>query len=206
MRADYVNSDALRLLINSMEWENGLALRVSLETGLRIGDVLRLRVVDLNGCRLSYVAQKTGKAGTKTIGKRLASLLRQNAGTTEWLFPSRQSKSGHRTRQAVYKDLKKVCKRLGVQGQISPHTARKSYAVKDFREHGLDHVKRELQHDDTSVTLLYALSDMLTGAPATQKASDPSGSEAEMLALLRDIHKKVTDLQKSCNEMFKLLR
>lgn len=187
MRSDYVKSDALRLLINSMQYENGLALRVSLETGLRIGDVLKARPSDLKGTKLSYVAQKTGKAGVKTLSKSLANALRRISGA-DWIFEGRgKSKTGHRTRQTVYLDLKKVCKRLGVDGQISPHSARKSFAVADFREHGLDHVKKELQHDQDSVTMLYALSDLLSGA----SYDDQSG---ENQSLLIEIHTIVTEL------------
>ena len=184
MRSDYVNSDALRLLTNSMEVENGLALRVCLETGLRIGDVLKCRPTDLNGRKLSYVAEKTGKSGTKTLSKRLAAALERISGT-EWIFEGRgKTKTGHRTRQAVYRDLKKVCKRLGVVGQISPHSARKSYAVKDFHEHGLYHVKSELQHDDIGVTLLYALSDVIGG-----NADTVGKGSGECATILQEIHK-----------------
>lgn len=170
-----------------MQYENGLALRVSLETGLRIGDVLKCRPSDLQGCRLSYTAEKTGKSGVKTLSKRLAAALRRNCNES-WIFPGRyRTKTGHRTRQAVYRDLKKVCKRLGVEGQISPHSARKSYAVEDFHEHGLDHVKRELQHDDAGVTLLYALSDMFSG-------NADMVDNGEVLSLLREIYKIVTEI------------
>ena len=148
MRSDYVKSESFRLLINSMQYENGLALRVSLETGLRIGDVLKARPADLKGNKLYFVAQKTGKAGVKTLSKGLATALWRVSGN-DWIFEGRgKTKTGHRTRQTVYRDLKKVCKRLGIEGQISPHSARKSYAVADFRENGLDHVKKELQHAD----------------------------------------------------------
>lgn len=41
-----------------MEYENALALRLSLETGLRIGDCLALRPEDIDGCVISYTAQK----------------------------------------------------------------------------------------------------------------------------------------------------
>lgn len=187
MRSDYVKSESFRLLINSMQYENGLALRVSLETGLRIGDVLKARPADLKGNKLFFVAQKTGKAGVKTLSKGLATALWRVSGN-DWIFEGRgKTKTGHRTRQTVYRDLKKVCKRLGIEGQISPHSARKSYAVTDFREHGLDHVKKELQHDRESVTLLYALSDVLTGAPTDA----PSG---ENQSLLVEIHTMVTEL------------
>lgn len=200
MRADYVNSEAFRLLINSMQWENGLALRVSLETGLRIGDVLALKSSDLRGCKLSYVASKTGKPGAKTVSRKLANAMRNAAGTGYWIFPGRDHRK-HRTRQAVYKDLKKVCKRLGVAGQISPHTARKSYAVEEFHEHGLDHVKRELQHDDASVTLLYALSDMLSPAGDSKKDSEAAASESEIVQLLRRVLEIVTDVQQIVHDL-----
>ena len=187
MRSDYVDSESFRLLLNMMQPENALALRVSLETGLRIGDVLKARPWDLKGCKLSYTAQKTGKSGIKTLSKRLATSLRRISGN-DWIFEGRyKTKTGHRVRSAVYKDLKKVCKRMGVAGQISPHSARKSYAVADFRAHGLDHVKKELQHDDAGVTLLYALSDVLNG-------SAEGGTIEENGALIREIHKIVTEI------------
>lgn len=187
MRSDYVDSESFRLLLNMMQPENALALRVSLETGLRIGDVLKARPWDLKGCKLSYTAQKTGKSGVKTLSKRLATSLRRISGN-DWIFEGRyKTKTGHRVRSTVYKDLKKVCKRMGVAGQISPHSARKSYAVADFRAHGLDHVKKELQHEDAGVTLLYALSDVL----AAPSSADQSGEDA---ALIREIHGMVTEL------------
>lgn len=194
MRSDYVNSDALKLLTNSMQYENGLALRVSLETGLRIGDVLKARPADLRGRYLSYTAEKTGKSGVKKLSFKLAKALERISGN-EWIFDGRgKSKTGHRTRQAVYRDLKKVCKRLGVEGQISPHSARKSFAVEDFHKHGLDHVKNELQHDNTGVTLLYALSDVLNG-------SAEGGTIEENGALIREIHKIVTEILHSVRKL-----
>lgn len=196
MKADYVKSDSFRLLVNSMQYENGLAISVCIETGLRIGDVLKIKPDDLDGCRLSYIAEKTGKSGVKTISRSLATALRRIAGKN-WVFEGRGStKTGHRTRQAVYRDLKRVCKRLGVEGQISPHSARKTYAVADFRKNGLAHVKRELQHSDDSVTLLYALSDQLQGGYFDD------GSRQILQAIL-DI---VTDLQQTVNTIAKSLR
>lgn len=193
MRSDYVKSSALRILINSMRLENGIAMRVALETGLRIGDILKLRPCDLNGCKLAYVAAKTGKKGVKTISKSLAGDLRRIQGR-EWIFEGRTgSKTGHRTRQSVYTDLKKCCKLLGVSGQISPHSARKSYAVDDFQKHGLSHVKKELQHNNEGVTLMYALSDKLNGAQYDEESRQ----------ILYQILEIVTDVQQIVNTLAK---
>lgn len=157
MRSVYVQSSVLRMLVNSMAYENGVAMRVCSETGLRIGDVLSLRPSDLKGNRLSYVAHKTGKAGVKLLSSDLAACLRRVSGKS-WIFPGRDPQK-HRSRQAVYLDLKKVCREYGLTGQISPHSARKTYAVEEYRQYGLEAVQRELQHSDVHTTLMYALSD-----------------------------------------------
>lgn len=172
MRSDFVNSDSFKVLTNCMEYENGLALRVSIETGLRIGDVLKIKRKDIDGNKITFTAEKTGKRGTKEISSRLARELgRFFRAPDEYIFQGK-GKSGHRTRQAVYVDLKKACKRLGIEGQISPHSARKSYAVKVFHDKGLNVVQRELQHRNVSDTFLYCLSDMF--GPKKEKEDEAS--------------------------------
>lgn len=71
----------------------------------------------------------------------------------------------HRTRQAVYKDIKRAARlfRLPAQLQVSPHTARKVYAVAAYQTSGsLKRVQALLQHSDEAVTMLYAMADELT--------------------------------------------
>lgn len=51
------------------------------------------------------------------------------------------------------------------KASVSPHSARKVYAVGEYRRTGdLDAVRRKLNHDPAHVatTLVYALSDQLT--------------------------------------------
>lgn len=191
MKADYVTSDALRLLVNTMRPDNGLALRVCLETGLRIGDALKIRPEDISGRVLSYVAEKTGKSGKKTLSPELARLLARN-GDERWVFPGRyrSTKTGHRTRQAVYRDLKRVAAKLGVAGQISPHSARKSYAVEEYHKHGLDAVRQELQHDSSAVTAIYALADVISGGGSA--GNDPRIDS--IVKIVQEIHKIVLDI------------
>ena len=142
-----------------MQYMNGLALRVSVETGIRIGDVLALKGENIAGRKISFTAKKTGKSGVKTISAELERELRRVIHKPgDFVFKGR-GKTGHITRQAVYLDLKGVCKRMHLEGQISPHTARKSYAVDIFHEKGLNAVQKELQHRNVSETLLYCMSD-----------------------------------------------
>lgn len=167
-----------------MEYENGLALRVCVETGLRIGDALKIKGEDIDGRTLNFIAEKTGKKGRKELSSQLArELKRLSTKPTSYIFRGR-GKSGHRTRQAVYIDLKKACERLGVEGQISPHSARKSYAVEIFHNNGLNAVQKELQHRNVSDTFLYCLSDMFVPKNSKTKKEDTETVSPSLCPLL----------------------
>lgn len=158
MRSEYLDPKIYAELYAVMQRANVNALRVSLETGLRIDDVLSLTPDQVRGERLKYTAKKTGKQGVARLSKQLRSeLLRQS--NDRWCFPG-LNPTKHRTRQAVYKDLKKACKLFGVSGQISPHSARKTFAVELRKRSGVGAVQKALQHSDAETTNLYAFADI----------------------------------------------
>ena len=148
-----------------MTYENVLALRVALETGLRIDDVLSLRADQIVRRTIYGKAEKTDKPYRKTISaelaKRLASLTPNKGG---YIFPHRLDPAKHRTRQAVWSNMKKAAALMGFKLNVAPHSARKTYAVEMFKDKGLEQTQKELQHDRISTTMLYAFSDMLCGA------------------------------------------
>lgn len=148
-----------------MTYENVLALRVSLETGLRIGDVLSLRASQIERRTIRGIAEKTDKPYKKTISadlaKRLAALTPNKGG---YIFPHRLDPMRHRTRQAVWDNMKKAAVLMGVKLNAAPHSARKTYSVEMFKDKGLERTQKELQHDKMSTTMIYAFSDMLCGA------------------------------------------
>jgi integrase len=142
-----------------MAYENRLAVQVSLYTGLRLGDVLKSTPADLVGTKLHYVAEKTGKQGTASLSRALAEKLRKNANQW-WLFPSPYKHGvNHRHRSTVYKDFVDARQRAKVDEHVTPHSARKTFAVETRDKKGFDEVKKALQHDNIGVTMLYALSD-----------------------------------------------
>lgn len=160
MRADYIKPSVYNKVYQIMQYENALALRLSLETGLRIGDVLSLEKKQLEGRKIRFTAQKTGKDGNKVISADLAKRLKQISGN-KFIFEGRGGDKP-RTRQTVWKDVKKAAKLLKIDDNFSCHSARKTYAVEDFHENGLEHTQKALQHDRTDVTMLYAFADVLT--------------------------------------------
>ena len=141
--------------------ENALCLRIMLRTGLRIGDVLNLRK-DQVARQFWITEQKTGKRRRVGLTDALVKELQRNARGSEWCFPSPRDKKRHRTRQAVWADMKRVSRALRIPVNVGPHSARKVYAVHLMQEYGdLESVRRALNHDNVTVTALYAMADLL---------------------------------------------
>lgn len=168
MRTDYIAPDVFQLLLTALMPENRRALQLSLATGLRIGDCLRMRTVDVEKSqRPTITEQKTGKKRRVYIPAALRVELLKNAGQ-RYLFPGRLNPNRPRTRAAVYKDLKRVAKLYRLDGRkiaenIAPHSARKIYAVQDYHaHHSLQRVQRLLNHSNEAVTMLYAMADQLS--------------------------------------------
>lgn len=177
MRTDYLNPQLYNRLYAVMTYDNVLALRISLETGLRIDDVLSIRTEQIRGRTIRGIAEKTGKPYKKVISNDLASRLRA-LNRQGYIFPHRTKKNAHRTRQAVWSNMKKAADLLGVKLNAAPHSARKTYAVELLNDKGIDAVQRELQHDRISTTMLYAFSNLLT---------DNANKKAETCIKIADI-------------------
>lgn len=142
-----------------------LPFRVSLETGLRIGDVVKLRRIDLKDDGLHFTAEKTGKRGVAKISASLRQALEKKRG--KWLFPSPYKAGKHITRQCAWARIKKACERSGHDPQgISPHSLRKLFAVELYREKGFRAVQEALQHSNAATTELYSFADWSTGKSA----------------------------------------
>lgn len=160
MKSEYIDRDVWRAILPCMTRQNALAIAVSLETGIRIGDVLRLQVSDLSDNAIAFVSSKTGKAGIAQCPEKLLALLRANARHGACFPPRAGSKTPHRTRQAVWKNVRAAAERSGIKPHISPHSARKTYAVELYHSKGIAAVQRALQHDNVNTTNLYALADL----------------------------------------------
>lgn len=162
-KSDYVNNDVMSHILFALTPTNRLVMLVALCTGLRVSDVLALRSDELSE-RMTIVEQKTGKKRRIRFDNALYNALRRQMGAV-WVFPGRLDPQKKRTRQAVWRDLRRVADfyRVPKQIKITPHSARKIYAVKQYRRTcDVDAVRRLLNHGDKCVTLLYATADILS--------------------------------------------
>ena len=167
MRARYLTPDELERLRKSARGGEWLPLAVAVSTGLRIGDVLKIRPGDFTSRGIRYRAEKTGKCGYAPISDDLRRLLYRSSRGTRWIFPSPKDSRRHLTRQAAWSRMKRACKRAGVDPVgVSPHALRKVFAVELLRKTNIAEVQKALQHDRIDTTELYALADWATGGNA----------------------------------------
>lgn len=179
MVTDYIKPSVYKKIYQIMEYENALALRTSLETGMRIGDVLALTPEQIDGRTITYTAQKTGKSAKKVISADLAKRLKRIS-DKKFVFVGRFGDKP-RTRQTVWKDVKKATKHLKITENVGCHSARKTYAVDVFHEKGIPSVQKELQHTHGDTTLIYAFADMFTAQ--RQGGATQDAIEVERLAV-----------------------
>jgi integrase len=164
MRSKYIETpdvDRLKACLTPAEW---LPLWLSLETGLRIGDVVALRVSNVKPDGIHFKAQKTGKVGVAKISDRLRRELPKRG---KWLFPSPSKRGKHLTRQAAWARVKAAGRRAGLDLEgLSPHTMRKVFAVELYRQKGFVEVQKALQHNNSATTEIYSFADWNTGENA----------------------------------------
>ena len=133
------------------------ALMLEANLGLRISDVLRLRLSDIvkdgERYRLAMIEQKTGKARTFTVPLALYQFIRcycldHTIPPEHRIFPL--------TERTVQRHLQQVCDYLGYAG-IGTHSFRTYYATEIYKNNGYNIalVQQLLQHSSTAVTQRY---------------------------------------------------
>ena len=133
-----------------------------LRTGLRVSDVLALPR-DKLARQFTVRESKTGKAMKCGLPDWLRAEIERRSVGSPWAFPSPKDPKQHRTRQAVWRDLKRVQRALRLPVNLGTHSARKTYAVHLMHQYGdLERVRRALNHDNTTITVISAMADMLT--------------------------------------------
>lgn len=161
MRTNALGNDGMTVVLRLLTPPNRLACMVSLATGLRIGDVLSLRSDCLSKDSFVITEEKTGKRRKVRLAEGLREALARQAGRV-FVFEGRTSMYKHRTRQAVYKDIKRAAKAARLNGCIGAHSMRKTFAVRKYAACGdMRKVQKLLQHSNEAVTMLYVLADVV---------------------------------------------
>lgn len=135
------------------------ALTVEANLGLRIGDILELKLNDIrkdgNRYALNIREEKTGKARNFTVPFQIYQFienycLRNNIPPSKRIF--------NITPRSIQRKVQKACAYLGLSGKdISTHSFRKFFSTSMYNENGHDIVlvQQLLQHSSPSITQRY---------------------------------------------------
>lgn len=176
MRTEYLLEKEVERVLDLLTYENRLVMRVLLHTGIRISDALSLKPEQLKP-NFWITEQKTGKRRQVGLPEPLLSDLLDSSGKY-WVFPGADPRK-HRSRQAVWKDVKRAAAACRLTQNVAPHSARKVYAVKLLEKYGdIDRVKRALNHGGIEVTLIYAMADKQLAAAGRRRRSKPGRKRA----------------------------
>lgn len=128
-------------------------------SGLRISDILKLRVRDVKGKeKIVMREKKTGKERkvplNKVLKKSLASYVGQKK-DYEFLFRSRQGCNQPVSRQQAWKILSEAGERFGLDS-IGTHTLRKTFGYHMYQQtHDIVTIQKILNHATQDYTLRY---------------------------------------------------
>lgn len=162
MTTEYLLRREMDHVLAALTPSNRIVCEVCLHTGLRLGDVLGLKTDQLSR-QFWLVEAKTKKRRRVNLTADLLERIQAQAGPV-WAFPG--AKPGrHRTRQAVWADVKRAAKAFRIRQNVAPHSFRKVYAVELLRKCGdVKRVQRALNHSDCATTMIYIMAAELLEA------------------------------------------
>lgn len=164
MTTDYIDDADLEVVLALLMPSNRIVCQTCIKTGLRVGDVLTITAAQVKAGRFTVKEAKTKKTRRISLSRDMRGrIAAQMVDGSPWAFPSPADPQKHRTRQAVWQDVKRAQKALRLDGNAGPHSLRKVYAVREFKKSSdLAKVQKVLNHSDPAVTLIYAMADILT--------------------------------------------
>ncbi len=135
---------------------------LGINSGLRISDLLKLTVEDVQDGSVTIREQKTGKtkqfALSDTCNKAINHYLKDTKLTTGLLFASKYSGYTGKpvTREYVWTILNKAADYVGIKANIGTHTMRKTFGYHALRQ-GVDisYIMECLNHSSPAMTKRY---------------------------------------------------
>jgi integrase len=139
-------------------------LTIMLDSGLRNGEVVRMRweTINWNGSFYFNPRGKTRKARRPVpLSERVIVLLRtiqmaQSSPREGWIFPSKKSRSGHIGLSGLEHSFRKIARKLGIPDALKLYCARHTFgtvAMAETKNPGL--VKEVMGHESLTTTMGY---------------------------------------------------
>ena len=136
---------------------------LGLNTGLRVQDILDLKVIDVRGELIKVKERKTKKHRRIPINRELRRALNAyiyNKDDQEYLIASRQkNKQGlvkGINRSTAYRIIKEAARQSGFKDNCGTHTMRKTFGYMHYKKYNnLAALKKIFNHDTEAITFAY---------------------------------------------------
>lgn len=150
---------------------NYCILTVGISFGIRAGDLINLKVADIQGDYLEVIEQKTRKKNRPYITKHIREVIdmylstRKDIQDNDYLFISRNKGKNGRPKGLTIQQLNNIikdgAKACNVKGHISSHSLRKTFAyqlltMNEYDEEARFTLQSMLNHNDMRTTMTYA--------------------------------------------------
>lgn len=152
--------DVLKILDSVSNIKHKAILFMVYSAGLRVGEVVRLRISDIDSNRmLIHIVQGKGRKDRYTLLSQIAlEVLREyvkKCKPEKWLFPG-DDPGGHITERTVQRIFESSKQKAGIQKKVSVHTLRHSFAT-HLLEGGVDlrYIQELLGHQSSKTTEIY---------------------------------------------------
>lgn len=155
---DKAKLEAIKAWFAAREPRDNLMFLTGINTGLRISDILKLMVRDVDGKHLVLREQKTGKRRFIPITEELSHAFRQfgkGKAPAEYLFQSREGINKPITTSMAYRIMREAAAAVGLK-HIGTHTLRKTFGYWFYQQHrDLALLAKHFGHSDPSITARY---------------------------------------------------
>lgn len=161
MRVDLLYPEECAAIERALKGQYKTIWIIGLSTGLRISDILRLRLSDFEKDRFYIKEKKTGKLRRVYVRKRTRKAVNDYIQTRSSVC---SDKLFSVSRQAVWESFKRAGRRAEIHKNIGTHTMRKSYSVGHLRKgFDLDDLQHRLNHSKVCDTIGYITSNSALG-------------------------------------------
>jgi integrase len=150
--------DEIKEHLKSVNHRNYILFMIGINTGLRISDILGLRVRDVEGWYITLRTKKRNKFVRLKMPKNLKRELREyirDKPKDEFLIKSREGKNRPITRGMAYVILNEVAREYGLES-IGTHSLRKTFGYHIYqKEKDVAALQEMFNHADPKYTLRY---------------------------------------------------
>ena len=156
---DKKDIEKIKKILSKQSTRNLLMFEIGINCGLRISDILALKVQDVkNKNHIEIVEKKTKKKRIVPLNQNLKLLIKKytkNKEDDDPLFKSKKSKK-HLDRFCAYKIINETCQKINLSDNFGTHTLRKTFGYHFYKKYkDIAMLQKIFNHSSPDITLRY---------------------------------------------------